>query len=98
MAKYDPYNHEKKWKDWKERVKSGIPNISRANSKVIMQYLDDMEVGINIAKGTVKGGRSYIRLNTLRDRMLFYFFPFNQSWQCRRLNSLVVFFDLCGYN
>jgi integrase len=81
MARFDPYNHEKKWKDWKLRVKSGIPDISKANSKVILQYLDDMEIGRNIAKGTVKGGRSYVRLNTLRDRMPFFARKFYQIYR-----------------
>jgi hypothetical protein len=36
MARFDPYNHEKKWKEWKLKVKSGIPNISKTNSKKIL--------------------------------------------------------------
>jgi hypothetical protein len=80
MTRYDPYNHEKKWKDWKLKVKSKIPYISKDNSKVILQYLEDMEVGINIAKGTVKGGRSYVRLNTLKERMIFFARKFEQLY------------------
>lgn len=98
MARFDPYNHEKKWKEWKARVKKGIPNISKANSKVILQYLDDMEVGINIAKGTVKGGRSYIRLNTLRDRMTFFAKKFEQLYRIIDIttiteNQILKFFN-----
>ncbi|MAG61228.1 hypothetical protein CMI43_00175 [Candidatus Pacearchaeota archaeon] len=87
MTRYDPYNHEKKWKDWKLKVKSKIPDISKTNSKVILQYLDDMEVGINIAKGTVKGGRSYVRLNTLKERMIFFARKFEQLY---RINDITT--------
>jgi integrase len=68
--KIDPYNHKELYLDWKERTKESIPCISKEDSDLIKQYLSDMERGINIAKGSVKGGRSFIRLNTLKEKMI----------------------------
>ena len=68
--KIDPYNHEEKYKKWYARVsKEGIPDISKENSDLILQYLDDMEHGLNVSIASVKGGR-----------ILFFFqFPKNTS-------------------
>ena len=75
--KIDPYNHEKRYKEWKEAVlKTGIPNISKQDSKLILQYINDMEHGINVSSKSPKGCRSYIRLNTLRGKMRFFSMKF----------------------
>jgi hypothetical protein len=71
MEKIDPYNHKAKWLNWKEKVKFNVPNVSRQNSDLILKYLNDMENGLNVASGSVKGSRSYTRLNTIKDRMIF---------------------------
>ena len=71
MTKIDPYRHKEKYLRWKERIQSVIPEISKENSDLILQYLSDMENGVNIASGTKKGSRSYSRLNTLRQRFGF---------------------------
>ncbi len=70
--KIDPYNHEEKYKTWREKVSGGIPGISKQNSDLILNYLNDMERGANIAAGSVKGSRGYNRLNCLRDKMHFF--------------------------
>jgi integrase len=72
MTKIDPHKHKQKYETWKERVKQGIPNISKANSDLIKSFIYDMEHGLNIATGSKKGARSFIRLNTLRDKMGFF--------------------------
>ncbi len=73
--KIDPYKHKEKYKKWKEDVFANgkIPGLSKPNSEVLLKYLNDMELGINISVKSVKGGRSYIRLNNLRQRMIFLF-------------------------
>jgi integrase len=71
MTKIDPYKHKERYFRWKEKIQSTIPEISKENSDLILQYLRDMENGVNIARGVKKGSRSYIRLNTLRQRMVF---------------------------
>lgn len=68
--KLDPYNHKERYLKWKEKVKEGIPEISKENSDIIMTYLSDMESGINIASGSIKGKRSYLRLNALKDGLV----------------------------
>jgi len=70
MVKIDPCKHEERWDRWKERTANGIPNISKTNSDLIIQYITDMEHGLNVSAKSVKGGRSYIRLNTLREKMV----------------------------
>ena len=71
--KIDPYNHEQRYKKWKVQVLvSGIPTISEQNSDLILQYLEDMEHGINISSINKRRGRSYIRLNTLKEKMIFF--------------------------
>ncbi len=67
--KKDLYKSKEKWFSWKESIKDNIPGISKENSKLILQYLEDMEYGINISLANVKGPRSYTRLNNLREKM-----------------------------
>jgi|APSaa5957512622_1039677.scaffolds.fasta_scaffold00662_5 hypothetical protein len=57
--KIDPYNHKGTWIRWKDKVRKlgGIPDISRQNSDIILRYLNDMELGINISLGSHKGAR-----------------------------------------
>ena len=69
--KIDPYKHKEKFLTWKEKVKNGIPDISKQNSDIILQYISDMENGLNVSSKSVKGARSYIRLNNLKQRMIF---------------------------
>ncbi len=67
--KIDPYNHEKRYKVWKAQVlEQGIQDISKQNSDIILQYVSDMEHGLNVSSKSVKGGRSYIRLNTRNEK------------------------------
>ncbi len=69
--KIDPYKHKERYLNWREKVKNGIPYISKINSDLILQYAIDMENGLNVSLTSPKGSRSYIRLNTLRQRMVF---------------------------
>ncbi len=72
MTKIDPYKHEERYLEWKKRASEGISNISKENSDLILRYLNDMEKGLNVASESVKGSRSFIRLNTLKDRLIFF--------------------------
>jgi len=71
MEKIDPYKHKERYELWMEKVKQGIPGISKENSDIILQYLSDMEMGMNVANGNKRGSRSYNRLNSLKLRMIF---------------------------
>ncbi|MFH1238127.1 MAG: hypothetical protein ABIH79_02395 [archaeon] len=39
--KVDPYQHEERYLLWKESVKNGIPDISKENSDIILDYIFD---------------------------------------------------------
>ncbi len=69
--KIDPYKHKERYIKWKNSVKGKIKGISNKNSKLILNYLLDMEHGLNVASGNKKGARSYISLNTIKTRMIF---------------------------
>jgi integrase len=75
--KIDPYKHKERYLKWKESVQQGIPKIGKENSEIILRYLNDMEVGINISTMSVKGSRGYNRLNTLKDKLIFFAKKFN---------------------
>ena len=78
--KIDPYNHKERYLKWKKSVKNQIPNISKENSEIILKYLNDMEIGVNISSVSVKGARGYNRLNTLKDKLIFFSKKFNTSF------------------
>lgn len=69
--KKDLFNHEGRYKKWKEQAEeNGISGISPQNSKVLMAYIFDMEIGANVSSKGKKGARSYGRLNNLKQRMI----------------------------
>ena len=70
-VRIDPYKNKEKYLKWKQKTDSQIPHISPQNAHVLRKYLTDMENGFNVASSTKKGARSFVRLNTLRIRMVF---------------------------
>ena len=70
MTKIDPYKHKERYIKWKKESEKGIPEISKYDSDLILRYLEDMEMGINISVVSIKGSRSYIRLNSLKIRLI----------------------------
>jgi len=97
--KIDPYNHEQKYKKWKAQVLiNGIPNLSKNNSDLILKYLEDMEHGLNVSLKNTKGARSYIRLNTLREKLVFFSKRINELYEINNLTEikeeqLILFFS-----
>jgi hypothetical protein len=88
MTKIDPYKHKERYLAWKENIKDRIPSVSEENSEVIKRYLSDMEYGVNIASSNIRGGRSYIRLNTLRDKMIFFSERFKEEFDLDDLTKI----------
>jgi len=86
--KIDPYKHKEKYLHWKEKTKSGITEISVYNSDLVKKYLEDMERGINVSSKSVKGSRSYIRLNTLRSKMVFFSKRFKEIYNLDKLTDV----------
>ncbi|OGJ15931.1 hypothetical protein A3K74_02435 [Candidatus Pacearchaeota archaeon RBG_13_33_26] len=65
----DIYKHKQRYEHWKE--KKEIKGITKSNADLIIKFINDMSLGLNISKGSKKGARSPIRLNTLRGRVVF---------------------------
>lgn len=88
--KIDPYNHKGKWIRWKDKVQKlgSIPDISRQNSDIILRYLQDMELGINTSLGSRKGARSFIRLNSIKQRLIFLSKKFKDIFEVDDLTEL----------
>jgi hypothetical protein len=86
--KIDPYNHKEKYFSWKSSINGGISNVSEENSKIILNYLFDMEQGLNVAAVSRKGARSYIRLNNLKQRMIFLIKQFEMRYQITDITKI----------
>lgn len=62
--------HKGTYDNWKEyALKYGIEGISKKSSDWIMKFLFDLEEGKNLGRGSRKGPRSYIRLNSYRHKL-----------------------------
>ena len=87
--KIDHYKHKERYFNWKEKVmKEGISDISEYNSNLILQYINDMEHGINVSIKSVKGARGYPRLNTLREKMLFFSKRFKELYDLDKITDI----------
>jgi len=70
--KKDIFKHKEKYLNWKGRIENlDIKDLSKENSDLIKRYISDMENGLNVSVKSVKGARSYIRLNNLKQRVIF---------------------------
>ncbi len=78
--KIDPYKHKEKYLAWKASINGRIPDVSEENSKIILEYIIDMEHGLNVASGSRKGARSYIRLNDLKQRIVYFVKQFEKRY------------------
>lgn len=87
--KIDPYKHKERYLRWKEQAKKvGIPNISKESSKIICDYIFDMEQGLNISRMSSRGSRSYTRLNNIKQRMTFMTKEFERRYKIKSLLDL----------
>lgn len=85
--KIDPYKSKERWLEWKKEIESGIPGISKEDSDLIKRYFNDMENGFNVSS-IRRGSRSFIRLNTLRTRMVYLAKQFESLYQLNCLTEL----------
>ena len=88
MVKIDPYNSKEMYEKWKEKSKSGIERVNEFNSKLILNYLNDMEIGQNIGNGSKKGSRSPIRLLTLKNRIVFLVRKFQEIYKIDKITDV----------
>jgi len=79
--KREAVNHKARWEKWKAKAyEHGIDRISKANSDVILQYLRDMELGLNVSSTTKRGPRSPTTLNKLWGRMVYLAWEFEKRF------------------
>ena len=88
MVKKDPYKHKERYFKWKKAIKGRIPEIGKYDSDLILQYLDDMELGLNVANLSKKGARSYIRLNTLKTRLVCLSKKFGEAYKLKKITDI----------
>lgn len=70
MRKVDVYNHEGRYKNWKEKVlQIGEEGLTKQSSKLLLEYIFDMEIGNNVSNKSKKGARGYHRLNAVRQKI-----------------------------
>jgi len=73
-ATKDLYNSKECYGRWLEKTsKEGVKDILKTNEKLLLKFLNDMFLGLNVGRGSKKGSRSFIRLNALRVRLIFIF-------------------------
>ena len=85
--KIDLYKHEQKYLNWKqEAIKKDYieSDLSKQNSKVLIQYIFDMEIGANVSLKNKKGARSFARLNNSRQKLAQMF----RMFQDRKINDI----------
>jgi len=89
MVKIDPYKHKERYIKWKKESKKGIPEISKYDSDLILKYLEDMEMGLNVAGSTKKGSRSYVRLNSLKIRLISLSRRFKEEYGIEKITDVI---------
>ena len=68
--KIDPYKHKESYFEWKKGAQNGIQGLCAADSQLIVQYLQDLEIGVNVGGSARKGPRSFIHLDSLKAKLL----------------------------
>ncbi len=86
--KIDPYKHEITYFNWKAKLKETISGLSKTNSQLIVQYILDMENGLNVSSTNKKGSRSFGRLNTLRHRITFLCSSFENLYNLEDVTNI----------
>jgi len=86
--KIDPYKHKERYLKWKESINGRIPGLSEKNSQLVLDYLFDMENGLNVASVSKKGARSYSRLNNLNQRITYLFKQFEGRYQIYDISKI----------
>ena len=68
----DLYNSEQLHDNWITTVKSeGIEGISGTSSNLVISFIEDLSIGMNISKKSKKGGRKKNTLNRTRQKLIF---------------------------
>lgn len=93
MTKRDPYGHKERWLEWKANNRDKIQGLTEYNSNLILAFLFDMELGKNSSPKSKKGERSFIRLNNLKGKMLFFAENFDKNLDGISKSEIHTFFS-----
>jgi len=70
--KLDPYKSKETHENWLARIDlDATKGLSKKNSSLFVNFVKDFSIGMNISKLSKKGARSPIRLNHLRQKVMF---------------------------
>lgn len=69
MDRRDIYDTKARWESWKQNKQ--LEGVKTYDAKLIVEFLLDWELGKNVSRNAVKGERSYIRLLSLKSRLVF---------------------------
>ncbi len=86
--KLDPYKHELRYFNWKSKIGNKLPEISDSSSKLILNYIFDMEKGLNVSSVNKKGSRGFPRLNNLRQRLIFLCKKFQEMYDLDDISKI----------
>lgn len=81
----DPQNSKKQYLNFKEQFKKRTKKLSKVNSDYLLSYLEDMEVGNNTAN---KKPLSYIRLKTIKIRIMFVMQQFQKRYKVNDITQV----------
>ena len=87
--KVDIFKHKERYLNWKNKFEnSNIEGLTKENSDLVKRYVFDMENGLNVSVKSAKGSRSYIRLNNLKQRLIFLSKEFQERMNISYLGDL----------
>ncbi len=71
--KKDIYNHKRLFQNWLDSIEKNkkIEGLTDNNSNLIISFIKDFKIGMNVSKQSRKGERSCTRLNHLRQKVVF---------------------------
>ncbi|MFA5485356.1 MAG: site-specific integrase [Candidatus Pacearchaeota archaeon] len=65
-------SEESRYDNWFSTSKEkGVKGLNKKNSDLILDFCNDMSLGLNISKMSKRGGRSKKRINALRQKVIF---------------------------
>lgn len=69
----DPYNNKKLFENWLNSIEKEkkIGELTEKNSELIVSFIKDFRIGMNVSIQSRKGERSYTRLNHLKQKVIF---------------------------
>lgn len=87
--KKDIYNHKERFLNWKEKVLvEGISELPKPISDIVVRYVLDMELGLNVSPSSKKGSRSFPRLNNIKQRLIFILKELSVRYQIENVDQL----------